>query len=234
MPTTKRVGLPIDEVIGARIKHLRTTARPKPLTIEQFGDEMRRRVKRGWYPTAVLKVEAGQQPVRFSELVAIAGIFHCTVADIANTTEPVHLGGDDEVAIVPRLDAVVSGDESIPESVAFERFERAAEALNDLRHAEARYRNEIDAVRRVLARDDEVSESVRARIQARRRGALDALRPELEAQHADDVEHARMVGAEPPPMWEPLVPVTVAARDALDDVALPVEMWRRARNRPST
>ncbi|WP_434811848.1 hypothetical protein [Microbacterium sp. bgisy189] len=236
MPTNKRVVQPIDEVIGARIKHLRTTTTPKPMTIDEFGRQMRERLGQGWQPPAVMRVERGQQPMRFAELVAAADVFHCTVAEIVDTPTPVHLGGDGEGSIVARLDAVMGGADSIPESVIFERFERAAEALNEQRHAEARYRNEIDAVRRALARGDEVSESLRARILARGRGAVESLRVELEAMHAEDIEHARVVGAEPPPMWAPVVPLTVAAKDALSDAPLPAEIWaqgRAPRNRPS-
>ncbi len=227
MPTNKRVVQPIDEVIGARIKHLRTTTTPKPMTIDEFGKQMRERLGQGWQPPAVMRVERGQQPMRFAELVAAADVFHCTVAEIVDTPTPVHLGGDGEGSIVPRLDAVMGGADSIPESVIFERFERAAEALNEQRHAEARYRNDIDAVRRALARDDEVGKSVRARIAARAGGVVESLRAELEDLHADDIEHARAVGAEPSPMWAPIVPVVVAAKDALDDTTLPAEMWAR-------
>lgn len=225
MPTTKRVAQPIDEAIGARLKRLRTTAKPKPLTIEQFGAEMRARVGRGWHPAAVLKIESGQQSMRSADFAAAADIFHCTIADIMTTTTPVDLGGESEVAIVPRLDAVMGGDESMPEAIAFAHFERAADALAEQRFAEDRYRHEIDIVRRALARDDAASSGVRARIEAFARRAAETIRADLEESHADDVEHARILGVEPPQPVLPVTPAHVAARDALDPSLIPAKQW---------
>lgn len=227
MPTTKRVAQPIDQVVGANLKHLRTTAKPKPLTIEQFGAEMRARVGRGWHPAAVLKVEAGQQPVRIAELAAAADVFHCTIADIVSTTTPVDLGGDGDAAIVPRLDATMSGDDSMPEAVVYSHFERAADALSEQRLAEDRYRHEIEIVRRALARDDAASAAIRARIEAYQRRAMDAVRAELDEQRADDIEHARLLGVEPPPAMTGTTPAIVAARDALTTHPIPAQQWRR-------
>lgn len=228
MPTTKRVAQPIDVAVGARLKHLRTTAKPKPLTIEQFGAEMRARVGRGWHPAAVLKVEAGQQPVRIAELAAAADVFHCTIADIVGTTTPVDLGGDSDAAIVPRLDATMSGDDAMPEAVVYSHFERAADALSEQRLAEDRYRHEIEIVRRALARDDAASAAIRARIQAYQRRATDAVRAELDEQRADDIEHARLLGVEPPPaMTGTTTPAIIAARDALTTHPIPAQQWRR-------
>lgn len=227
MPTTKRVAQPIDEAVGARLKHLRTTAKPRPYTIDEFGAEMRARVGRGWHPAAVLKVEAGQQPVRIAELAAAADVFHCTIADILGTTTPVDLGGDSDAAIVPRLDAAVGGAEAMPEAVVFSHFERAADALAEQRLAEDRYRHEIEIVRRALARDDAASAAIRARIETYQRRASEALRDELDEQRADDVEHARLLGVEPPPAMTAMTPAIVASRDALTTHPIPAQQWRR-------
>lgn len=231
MPTTKRVAQPIDEAIGARLKHLRTTARPKPFTIDEFGAEMRARVGRGWHPAAVLKIESGQQSMRSADFAAAADIFHCTIADIMTTATPVDLGGSDDGAIVPRLDAAMGGDASMPEAVVYAHFERAADALSEQRLAEDRYRHEIDIVRRALARDDAAGAAIRARIEAYQRRATDAVRAGLDEQCADDIEHARLLGVEPPPAWSAVTPATVAAHDALTTTPIPAQQWRRRTTR---
>lgn len=232
MPTTKAIAQPIDVVIGQRLKHLRTSAVPKPLTIEQFGAEMRARLGRGWYPAAVLKVESGQQPMRIAELAAAADVFHCTIADIVSSPTPVDLGGEGNAAVVSRLDAAMSGDESMPEAVVYAHFERAADALSEQRLAEDRYSHEIAIVRRALARDDAASAATRARIEAYQRRVFEMLRAELDEHRADDVEHARILGAEPPPPVLPIVPAIVAARDALDASLTPAKQWWH--RRPTT
>lgn len=226
MPTTKRVARPIDEMIGKRLKHLRESATPR-LTIEQFGKEMRARVGQGWHPPAVLRVENGKQPMRVAELAAAADIFHCTIADIVSDREPVSLGGDDDVAIVARLDAVMGGDDAMPEAVAFSHFERAADALNEQRLAEDRYRHEIDIVRRVIARDDDISAALRGRIDAYRRRAHDLVSAEIDEMDADDVEHARLLGVEPPPRPSVATPSIVASNDALHTYPIPANQWTR-------
>ncbi|MFT4280564.1 hypothetical protein [Microbacterium sp.] len=223
----RKTATPLDEWVGQRIREIREQ---RHITQGEFADRMRERIKKGWTRQVVWQVERGEKPLNTRELMHVADVLAVTVVDLISSSEPVEIDG-----VERRTDDIVSGESAMPEVEGWAHFERAAEALNDLREAEARYRNEIEAVHRVLARDDNVGRSVRARIQARQRGVIESLRPELDALHADDVEHARMIGAEPPPVWQPYVPVTVAARDALEDRTLPVEMWRRARTdvRPS-
>lgn len=131
----------LDQIIGARIAEVRLK---RGMSQAEFARSVRALVGVGWSRQVAWQVERGEKAVAASDLVAVAWVLECTVADLMSTTEPVSLGGAD----VPRTDAIVSGVEAMPEVEAWARFEEAADALADVRHAWERYAHLIDVVRR--------------------------------------------------------------------------------------
>ncbi len=131
----------LDAHIGRRIAEVRDL---RCLSQEGFGNQVRELVGAGWSRQVVWQVETGKKPVSASDLVAVAHVLACTVADLTSTTEPVSLGG----STVPRTDAIVGGVEAMPEAEGMARFRDAADALADVRHAWERYAHLIDVARR--------------------------------------------------------------------------------------
>ena len=204
----------LDEHIGRRIRAMRDL---RGLSGEEFGAQVREHVGTGWDRAAVSRVEQGKKPVSASDLVIVAWVLSCTVADLTSTTEPVSVGA----STIPRTDAIVGGDEAMPEAEGMARFRDAAEALADVRHAWERYAHLIDVARR------RVAEVPAVRRQVERYGEK-ALRDVVRAM--DDAYGFRL-----PPDWEGAEaaakanpsPPMLAAMDALSTYPVPENGWRR-------
>lgn len=134
----------LDQYIGARIAEVRLK---RGKSQAQFAREVRELVGVGWSRQVAWQVERGEKAVSATDLVAVAWVLECTVADLMSTTEPVSLGGEQTL----RTDAVVAGEEAMPEVEAMARFQEAGDALADVRHAWERYAHLIDVVRRRVA-----------------------------------------------------------------------------------
>lgn len=210
----------LDAHIGRRIAEVRDL---RCLSQEGFGNQVRELVGAGWSRQVVWQVETGKKPVSASDLVAVAHVLACTVADLTSTTEAVSLGG----STVPRTDAIVGGLEAMPEAEGMARFRDAADALVDVRHAWERYAHLIDVARR------RVAEVPAVRRQVERYGAK-ALQETVRAM--DDAFGFRL----PPEGWEgaeaaakanPSAPM-LAAMDALSTYPVPENGWRRRTVRP--
>lgn len=135
----------LDQHIGARIAEIREK---RGLSRTKFAERVREHVGGvGWSRQASWDVERGKKALAASDLVAVAWVLECTVADIMSTSEPVSLGGEETF----RTDAIVSGEEAMPEVEAWARYEEAKDALADVRHAWERYAHLIDVVRRRVA-----------------------------------------------------------------------------------
>jgi len=134
----------LDVHIGRRIAEVRGL---RGLKVEEFAAQVRELVGTGWDRQVVWRVENGKKPVSANDLVAVAHVLACTIGDLTSTTEPVTLGG----GTVPRTDAIVGGEEAMPEAEGMARFRDAAEALADVRHAWERYAHLIGVARQRVA-----------------------------------------------------------------------------------
>lgn len=201
--------------IGRRIAEVRDL---RAISQEDFGNQVRELVGAGWSRQVVWQVEKGKKPVSASDLVAVAHVLSCTVADLTSTTEPVSLGG----STVPRTDAIVGGEEAMPEAEGMARFRDAADALADLRHAWERYAHLIDVARRRVAEVPAVRRQVERYGEQAQRDAVrqidDAFGFRKPPYEAVDAEAAAVAN----PTYAML-----AARDALSTYPVPEDGWRR-------
>lgn len=205
----------LDQHIGGRIRAIRELRR---LSGEEFGTRVREHVGTGWDRAAVSRVEQGKKPVSASDLVAVALVLGCAIADLTSTTEAVSLGA----TTVPRTDAIVGGEEAMPEAEGMARFRDAAEALADVRHAWERYAHLLDVARRRVAEVPAVRRQVeRYGEQAQR----DAVRQIGEAFGFRQPDY-EVVDAEAAAVANPTFAM-LAARDALSTYPVPEDGWRR-------
>lgn len=130
--------------IGTTIRQMREH---RGVTQSELAAGVQKVVGSGWDRQVVWRIEKGKSAVSASDLVAVAWVLECTVSDLMSTTEPVSLGGEQTI----RTDAVVAGEQAMPEVEAWARFEEAGDALADVRHAWERYAHLIDVVRRRVA-----------------------------------------------------------------------------------
>lgn len=208
-------------VIG---KNLRAHRMKRRLSVTALADEMRAYVGKGWSRQEVYRYESGERSMSAEELVAAAMVLECTVAELTASDSPVIVGAR---AVDPHhlVDALSRGSAEVE---GWQRFEEAAQALNDMRHAAARYANAVGYVR---ARA-EVSPALRRRIKAFGKSASDALVRQLaslddyrpDPNDAEPDDRGRMHANANPAM--------LAARDALDerqDVERLAWAWRTER-----
>lgn len=202
----------LDAHIGRRIAEVRQL---RGIAKEDFGNRVRELVGAGWSRQVVWLVEKGEKPVSASDLVAVAHVLSCTVADLTSTTEAVSLGG----STVPRTDAIVGGEEAMPEAEGMARFREAADALADVRHAWERYAHLIDVARRRVAEVPAVRRQVERygakaqREAVRQMGDAYGLRASADFD-ADDAAKRNAT------------PGMRAAMDALNTHAIPEDWWR--------
>lgn len=216
-----------DEALGRRIREIREI---RGLGVQEFGDQVRERVGKGWSHVAVWQVETGKKPVRFNDLVAIADVLACTLADLTAVPEAVDLGGGTDSARIGRLDATVNGESAMPEIEGWARFQEAAEALADARQAWMRYAHLIEVARR---RVEDVP-GLRERIAAHHDASANRARAQAGEIEADDLAHAKILGIDPASVLttRSVTPAWVAARDALDTYEIPEAHW--SSRRPET
>lgn len=207
----------LDEHIGARIRQIR---RERGLSGEEFGAQVREYVGTGWDKPSVSRVEQGKKPVSASDLVAVSLVLGCTIADLTGTTEPVSLGAK----AVPRTDAIVGGEDAMPEVEGMARFRDAAEALADVSHAWERYAHLIDVARR---RVGEVP-AVRRQVERYRDKVLREAVREMESAFGYREPVDGWEGAEAAARRNPS-PAMLAAVDALDTYPIPENGWQQRR-----
>jgi transcriptional regulator with XRE-family HTH domain len=203
----------LDQYIGARIAEVRLK---RGMSQSHFAREVRALVGVGWSRQAAWQVERGEKAVSATDLVAVAWVLSCTVPDLMSTSEQVSLGGEQTL----RTDAIVAGEDAMPEVEAWERFEEAGDALADVRNAWARYANRIEVVRRRVAD----TPSLRRRIETYGAKALRSAVAQMEDAFgfrppADfDAESAARMNPSP---------AMLAAFDALGTHKVSESQWRR-------
>jgi transcriptional regulator with XRE-family HTH domain len=204
----------LDAHIGRRIAEVRAL---RGISQTDFGQQVRELVGAGWSRQVVWQVERGEKPVSASDLVAVAYVLECTVADLTSTTEAVSLGG----RTVARTDAIVGGEEAMPEAEGMARFRDAAEALADLRHAWERYAHLLEVARRRVA---EVP-AVKRQVERSRDNALRDTVREMEIAFGYRAPEG-WEGAEAAARRNPS-PALLAAVDALGTHPVPENGWMR-------
>lgn len=211
-----------DEALGRRIREIRES---RGLGVQEFGDRVRERVGKGWSHVAVWQVETGKKPVRFNDLVAIADVLACTLADLTAVPEAVDLGGGTDSARIGRLDATVNGESAMPEIEGWARFQDAAEALGNVRQTWMRYVHLIEIARRRVA---EVP-GLRERIARAQDEATNAARAQSGAIDEDDRAHAKILGIDFASVRTAprATPAMLAAWDALQTHEIPETHWSR-------
>lgn len=203
----------LDQYIGARIAEVRAK---RGMSQAHFAREVRALVGVGWSRQVAWQVERGEKAVAAADLVAVAWVLECTVADLMSTAEPVSLGGEQAL----RTDAIVAGDEAMPEVEAWARFEEAADALADVRHAWERYAHLIDVVRRRVAD----TPALRRRIETF--GAKALRRAVAEMDNAFGFRPPADFDAESAARSNP-TPAMLVAFDALGTHKVSESQWRR-------
>ncbi|UUE20444.1 helix-turn-helix domain-containing protein [Microbacterium sp. J1-1] len=201
----------MDAHIGRRIAEVRQL---RSISQTDFGQQVRELVGAGWSRQVVWQVERGEKPVSASDLVAVAHVLSCTVADLTSTTEAVSLGG----STVPRTDAIVGGVEAMPEAEGMARFREAAEALADVRHAWERYAHLIDVARRRVAEVSAVERQVRRYGEKALQDAVRQMRDGFGRLPDFDAEAAARRNPSP---------AMLAAADALGTYRVPENGWMR-------
>ena len=211
----------LDQFIGARIAEVRLK---RGINRTDFAKRVRDQVGGvGWSRQAAWQVEDGTKAVSASDLVAVAWVLECTVADLMSTTEPVSLGGEQAI----RTDAVVAGEQAMPEVEAWARFEEAADALADVRHAWERYAHLIDVVRRRVADTPALKKRIETYGKkqqgnaARQMEEAYGFRPNPSEPDFDPAESAKRNAS----------PAMRAALDALGTGPIPEDWWRRRTER---
>lgn len=208
----------LDQHIGGRIRAIRELRR---LSGEEFGAQVREHVGTGWDRAAVSRVEQGKKPVSASDLVAVALVLGCTIADLTSTTEAVSLGA----TTVPRTDAIVGGEEAMPEVEGMARFRDAAEALADVRHAWERYAHLLDVARRRVAEVPAVKRQVARYYETALRDAVRQMRDGFGFREPEGFDAEAAARHNPSPAM-------LAAADALGTYPVPEKQWQaRARER---
>lgn len=135
-------------------------------------------------------------------------ILECTVAELA-AGEGAVVVGQQTVSAHQLIDALSRGSAEVE---GWQRFEEAGQALNDMRHAAARY---ITALNYVRARV-EVSPALRRRIAtfgANAKATLERELADLDTYRRDERDHDP---ADPARLQANATPAMVAARHALD------------------
>lgn len=183
---------------------------------EDFGNRVRKLVGAGWSRQVVWQVEKGKKPVSASDLVAVAHVLSCTVADLTSTTDAVSLGG----GTVPRTDAIVGGEEAMPEAEGMARFRDAADALADVRHAWERYAHLIDVARRRVAEVPAVERQVRRYGEKALQDAVRQMRDGFGFRPPADFDAEAAARQSPSPAM-------LAAADALGTYPVPENGWIR-------
>ncbi len=205
-----------DQVIGRRIAEVRTR---RGMSQAQFAREVRAKVGVGWSRQAVWQVENGKSAMSATDLLAVALVLGCTVADLMSTTEPVSLGG----AEVARTDAIVAGVDAMPEVEAWDRYEEAGRALADVRHAWERYAHLIDVVRRRVADSPALERRIRRDLDAKVKHAERQMADAFGFRsNPDDPEFTPESAARANPS-----PAMLTAVDALGTHKVNESQWRR-------
>lgn len=202
----------LDAHIGRRITEVRDL---RGISQEDFGNQVRKLVGAGWSRQVVWQVEKGKKPVSASDLVAVAHVLSCTVADLTSTTEAVSLGG----GTVPRTDAIVGGEEAMPEAEGMARFRDAADALADVRHAWERYAHLIDVARRRVAEVPAVERQVRRYGEKALQEAVRQMRDSFEFRPPEGFDAEAAAKANP-------TPAMLAAMDATEAYPIPENGWQ--------
>lgn len=203
----------LDQHIGARIAEVRLK---RGMSQAHFAREVRALVGVGWSRQVAWQVERGEKAVSATDLVAVAWVLECTVADLMSTTEPVSLGGEQTL----RTDAIVAGEDAMPEVEAWSRFEEAGDALADVRHAWERYAHLIDVVRRRVAD----TPALRRRVEMF--GAKALRRAVAEMEEAFGFRPPADFDAESAARSNP-TPAMLVAFDALGTYKVSESQWRR-------
>lgn len=203
----------LDTHIGRRIAEVRQL---RSISQTDFGQRVRELVGAGWSRQVVWQVERGEKPVSASDLVAVAHVLSCTVADLTSTTEAVSLGG----GTVPRTDAIVGGEEAMPEAEGMARFRDAADALADVRHAWERYAHLIDVARRRVAEVPAVERQVRRYGERALQEAVRQMRDGFGFRPPEGFDAEAAARHNP-------TPAMLAAADALGTYRVPENGWTR-------
>lgn len=203
----------LDAHIGRRIAEVRQL---RGISQTDFGQQVRELVGAGWSRQVVWQVERGEKPVSASDMVAVAHVLSCTVADLTSTTEAVSLGG----STVPRTDALVGGEEAMPEAEGMARFRDAAEALADVRHAWERYAHLLDVARRRVTEVPAVERQVRRYGEKALQEAVRQMRDDFGFRPPADFDAEAAARHNP-------TPAMLAAVDALGTYPVPEHGWMR-------
>jgi len=143
------------------------------------------------------------------------------VADLTSTTGAVSLGG----STVPRTDAIVGGEEAMPEAEGMARFRDAAEALAELRHAWERYAHLLDVARRRVAEVPAVERQVRRSYDKALQEAVRQMRDGFGFRPPADFDAEAAA-------WHNPTPAMRAAADALGTDPVAENGWMRRAARP--
>ncbi len=195
----------IEEVIGRNLSALRAAS---GMTMEELGAALGSYLPTGWKKQAVYSAERGGRSFTTADMLALTQVLGCTLAQLVRADGPVALGGqmrlsDEDVSKA----ASRSGRAS--DSDGWDRFVSAAEVLNDLRLAAARYENAIEGVRHRVAEN----KRLQARIESAQDRGMETTQRELQEIYDD-----RHEAGERPPRTRDVIanasPLVIAANDA--------------------
>lgn len=153
-PTNVSESPTLAEAVGRNVTRIRTQ---RGLSVADFATRMHDVLGRGWQRQEAYKYERGDRAMTAEELMAAALVLGCTVGELTSSGGSVRIGT--RTVTAHELDDSLS--RASAEVEGWQRFQEAGEALNDLRHAAARY---VAAIGYVRARV-EVSPALRKRIQ---------------------------------------------------------------------
>jgi hypothetical protein len=208
MATTVTRTPTLAEVIGGNLQAQRIK---RHLSVTAFADQMRGYLGQGWARPDVYDYESGQRPMRAADLVAAALVLDCSVVDLMTSRGPVEVGTT-MVGAHQLGDAVMQTGE---EERGWQRFQEAAEALNEMDNAAGRYVYAMGYVRSRVAEFPPLRERIKAfGFSAEARTKRELL--EMRATRSLDASGAPL----PPLTQEDLTanetPASAAAHDALD------------------
>lgn len=205
------------------------------LGVREFARLVRERIGEGWSHSALGYVEKGEKPLRARDLYAIADVLNVTVADLLGMPQEVNLG-----AATVRADAITGGPSRLVEVEGMNHLRAAADALAKVRNEWDRYRQEAEAARRLVGE----SPALREQVEQYQDDASEVLQADMQALHADAVEHARVLAKDPHGKVQPSpfleapgtrsviansTPAMEAARDVLGTTRLREHPWRNQR-----